>query len=97
MSADNIEVLQSPDDIEIEGVDEFYFAVVFAGPHSAQTKITRRGVTTDMLGVLASKLQVMYEVEQGAQHQALLMQLAERAKLDGIAVPPGVKTRTRGH
>jgi len=95
--ADNIKVVQNPDDIEIEGVEEFYLAAVFAGTDSAQLKITRRGVSTDMLGVLASKLRVMYEVEQGAQHQALLMQLAERAKMEDISVPPGVKKRTRGH
>ena len=95
MSENNVEFIQGSEDILIPGAENFYIAAVFAGPDSTVVKVTRQGVSTVMMGVLASKLQVMYEVEAGAQHQQLLMQLAERAKMEGVALPEGVQIKRR--
>lgn len=95
MTEGNAKFLSKNDDIKIEGVDDFYFAIVFAGPESTAMKMTRRGVSSEVLGAVATKLLTMAEVELGNQHQALLMQMAERAKMSQISVPDGVVRRKR--
>ncbi len=88
---DNIEFLQTADDIKIVGVEDSYFAVVFAGPDSVAMKMTRRGVSTTMLGALVMKLKAMVEVEESMKHQAALQQAAQRAAMSSIAKPAGYR------